>query len=162
VHCQAESPGALAVPSHGRPFSRIVRTTPIPFAAQRYCFASVHWLPFRLVIRQLEDEPPALSTRGPSRAIAYQPPAAPLQDRRTPDSACPVLHPAARRKLLDTVPVPADRDAYRAARVASDLIGPTAQVGEQTPVPAGVSLGCVVTDGAPREDAETARRSPTE
>src|SRR5882762_1834188 len=33
-----------------------------------------------------------------------------------------VLHPATRRKLLDTAPVPADRGAHRAARVAPHVI----------------------------------------
>src|SRR5262245_51760960 len=45
-----------------------------------------------------------------------------LQDRRTPDPACPVLHPPARRKLLDAASVPADSWAYRATGVAPDLI----------------------------------------
>jgi len=44
-----------------------------------------------------------------------------VQDRRTPHSVCPVLHPAARGKLLDGEPLSADSRAHRATRVASDL-----------------------------------------
>jgi len=40
----------------------------------------------------------------------------------TPHSACPALHPAAPRKLLDTPYVSADRRAHRAARLASDVM----------------------------------------
>jgi len=47
------------------------------------------------------------------------------------DPTCPVLHAAACRKLLDTTLVPADRYAHRAARVAPDVIGWTAQAGSR-------------------------------
>jgi hypothetical protein len=50
--------------------------------------------------------------------VPHESPAAAVQDGRTPHPACPVLHPATRRKLLDTAPVPADRGAHRAPHVA--------------------------------------------
>ena len=42
-----------------------------------------------------------------------------VQDRRAPDPARPVLHPAVGREPLDTAPVSEDRGAHRATRVAS-------------------------------------------
>jgi hypothetical protein len=62
--------------------------------------------------------------------VPHEPPAAAVQDGRTPHPACPVLHPATRRTLLDTAPVPADRGAYGAARMAPDVIGRTAPLGD--------------------------------
>src|SRR5262245_8117749 len=62
-----------------------------------------------------------LAARHPE-LVADESPTAAVQNRRAAHPACPVLHPAARRKLLDTAPVPADRGPYRAARVAPDLI----------------------------------------
>jgi DDE family transposase len=53
--------------------------------------------------------------------VTDKPPATALQDRRTPDSACQVLHPAARRELLDAAPVRAD------SRTAWGWAGPAAR-----------------------------------
>ena len=49
------------------------------------------------------------------------------------------LHRATHRKLLDRVPIPADRGAHRAARVAPDVIEQTAPVGGE-PGDAGGSV----------------------
>jgi Transposase DDE domain group 1 len=66
------------------------------------------------------------ASAGPARRhpelVSHEPPATSLQDRRTAHPACPVLHPAARRKLLDEKPLSADSRAHRAARVAPDVI----------------------------------------
>ena len=51
--------------------------------------------------------------------------AATVQDRRAPDPACAVLHPAVCRELLDRAALSADSRAHRATFVASDLIGNT-------------------------------------
>jgi hypothetical protein len=51
-----------------------------------------------------------------------EPLAATLQDRRPPDQACPLFHPAARREPLDFTPLRADSFAHHATRVAPDLI----------------------------------------
>jgi hypothetical protein len=48
-------------------------------------------------------------------------------------------YPAARRKLLDTAPIPADRRAHQATRVASDVIERMAPVGSK-PGDAGGSV----------------------
>src|SRR5437899_3476166 len=61
--------------------------------------------------------------------VADEPPVAALQDRRAADPACPVLHPATRRKQLDIDALSANALAHRATRVASDVIGRTAQTG---------------------------------
>src|SRR5262245_16432169 len=76
-----------------------------------------------------QSAPKALTSRAARHPelIADESATAAAQDGRAAHPTCPVLHPAARRKLLDTVPVPADRDAYRAARVASDVIWSTVQ-----------------------------------
>src|SRR5437867_8193206 len=78
-------------------------------------------------ILTLESAPSAGPAVGHPELVADEPPAAALQDRRTPHPACPVLHPTACRKLLDTVSVPADRRTHLAARVASDVIERMAQ-----------------------------------
>ena len=62
-----------------------------------------------------------------------------VQDGRAADPTCPVLHAAACRKLLDTTLVPADRCAHRAARVAPDVIGWTAQAGSRVGSGGGVA-----------------------
>src|SRR5713101_5837654 len=66
-------------------------------------------------------------------------PAAAVQDGRTPHPACPVLHPATRRKLLDIHALSANPRAHRAARVAPDVIERTAPVGSK-PGDAGGSV----------------------
>jgi hypothetical protein len=63
--------------------------------------------------------------------VPHEPPAAAVQDGWTSHPARPVLHPATRRKLLDTAPVPADRGAHRAPRVAPDVIERTAPIGSK-------------------------------
>src|SRR5439155_13441397 len=55
---------------------------------------------------------------------------------------CPVLHPTTRRKLLDGEPLSADSPAHRAARVAPDVIGRTAQAGSRIGAGGGVSEVC--------------------
>ncbi len=62
--------------------------------------------------------------------VADEPSATAVQDGWPADPTCPVLHSAACRKLLDWASLPADRCAHRATRVASDVIGRTAQAGE--------------------------------
>src|SRR5712691_7494698 len=59
---------------------------------------------------------------GHPELVANEPPATGLQDRRTPHPACPVLHPAACRKLLDGTPLSADSRAHRAVRMAPHVI----------------------------------------
>src|SRR5438128_1898232 len=54
--------------------------------------------------------------------VPHEPPAAAVQNGRTPHPACPVLHPATCRKLLDGEPLSSDSSAHRAARMASDVI----------------------------------------
>src|SRR5262249_55598111 len=74
---------------------------------------------------RLQPWQPATSARPARRhseLVPHQSSAVAVQDRRTPHSACPALHPAARRKLLDTPYVSADRRAHRAARLASDVM----------------------------------------
>ncbi len=57
-------------------------------------------------------------------------PAAAVQDGRTPHQACPVLHLATTRKLLDGDPLSSDSPAHRATRVAPHVIGsPTSGAG---------------------------------
>ena len=51
--------------------------------------------------------------------------AAVVQDRRATDPACPVLHAAARRELLDRAIVSPDPRAHRATGMVSDMIGQT-------------------------------------
>src|SRR5215467_10810504 len=67
----------------------------------------------------------ARSTRRDPGLVADEPPAAAAQDRREADPARPLLHLAARGKLLDGVSLSADARAHGAARVASDMIGRT-------------------------------------
>ena len=76
---------------------------------------------------------------GHPELVADEPPAAAVQDRRAADPACPVLHPAACRKLLDSGALSADSCAHRAARVASDVIGWTAQAGSRVGAGGGVA-----------------------
>jgi len=71
--------------------------------------------------------------------------------RRAPDPACPILHPAARRKLLDTASVSANRRRHRAAGVAPDLIGRTAWGGDKRATRGG---GVSETDGRRRQILE--------
>ena len=84
----------------------------------------------------------ARPARRHSELVPHESPAAAVQDRRAPHSACPVLHPAARRKLLDTASVSADRRAHRATHVAPDVIGRTAQAGSRIGAGGGVSEMC--------------------
>ena len=65
--------------------------------------------------------PTGLAGRHPE-LVPHEPPAAAVQDGRTPHPACPVLHPATCRKLLDGEPLSSDSSAHRAARMASDVI----------------------------------------
>jgi len=65
--------------------------------------------------------PAGLAGRHPE-LVPHEPPAAAVQDGRTPHPACPVLHPATCRKLLDGEPLSSDSSAHRAARMASDVI----------------------------------------
>src|SRR5207248_1697696 len=57
-----------------------------------------------------------------ARASSSESPAAALQDRRAPHSACPVLHPAAGRKSLDEDPLSADSGVHRATRMGPHVI----------------------------------------
>src|SRR5712691_8907844 len=58
------------------------------------------------------------------------PDTAAVQDGRTPHPACPVLHPATRRKLLDSNSLSSDAPAHRATRVAPHVIeSPTSDAG---------------------------------
>ncbi len=93
--------------------------------------------------------------------VADEPATAPVQDRRAPHTARPVLRPPAGRKLLDTAPVPADRRTHRAARVAPDVIERTAPVGSK-PGDGGGSISeagrqrnargtCAINGAGPRE-----------
>src|SRR5262249_1984769 len=56
--------------------------------------------------------------------------AAPAQDRGTADAARPVLHLAARGKLLDRSPLSSDPRSHRGAGVASDVIGAEKRMGQ--------------------------------
>src|SRR5439155_19633597 len=69
--------------------------------------------------RRFIDVRPAL---GPHALVSDEPPAAAVQDRRAAHPACAVLHPPACRKPLDAAPVRTDPRAYRATRMAPDLI----------------------------------------
>ena len=71
-----------------------------------------------------------LADRHP-KLVPHEPPTAAVQHGRTPHPACAVLHPATRRKLLDTAPVLADRGTHRAACVAPDVIERTAHGGSE-------------------------------
>jgi hypothetical protein len=102
-------------------------------------------LPYRqiciFILRGKRIGPESCNTRkkcGSRRLLAG--PEGFIQDRRTPHPACPVLHPAAGRKLLDTAAVSADRLAHRAARVAPDMIESAGSCGEQPCPRGGVSL----------------------
>src|SRR3989442_7589104 len=66
-------------------------------------------------------------------------PAAAVQDRWPPYSARPVLHLPARRKPLDIDALSPNPRAHRATRVASDVIGQTAQTGRRMGAGGGVS-----------------------
>src|SRR5438876_8960326 len=73
--------------------------------------------------------PTGLAGRHP-KLVPHEPPAAAVQDGRTPHPACSVLHPAIRRKLLDGEPLSSDSPAHRATRVAPHVIGsPTSGAG---------------------------------
>src|SRR4030095_14487584 len=63
----------------------------------------------------------------PPELVSDQPPAAALQDRRAADPHCAVLRGPARRESLAGEPLPADSRAYRATRVAPDVIPNTGQ-----------------------------------
>src|SRR3989442_10505947 len=56
--------------------------------------------------------PAGLAGRHPE-PVPHEPPAAAVQDGRTPHPACPVLHPATCRKLLDGEPLSSDSSAHR-------------------------------------------------
>src|SRR3970282_289295 len=95
--------------------------------------------------------------------VTDEPPAWAIQDRRAPHPACPVLHPAAGRKLFDAEPLWADSRAHRATRVASDLIEKTVRRGSETrssSISAGVSLSWVVKSGTLRSTRAQEGRYP--
>ena len=66
------------------------------------------------------------------------------EDRRAADPARPILHAAARGKLLDRASLSSDPCAHRGAGVASDMIGPTVSQRVESP-PAEVSPWTVFT-----------------
>jgi len=84
--------------------------------------------------------------------VPDEPPATALQDRRSPDPACPVLQAPTRRELLDAAPLWADPRTHRAARVAPDVIEMTARVAFDETV-AEVN-GAIVTTQEKRSEAE--------
>jgi len=63
--------------------------------------------------------------------VADEPPATPVQDRRTPHSTCAVLRASTGRKSLDRESLSADPPAHRGAEVPPDLIERTAPIWEQ-------------------------------
>src|SRR5437870_6554756 len=63
---------------------------------------------------------PGWSCRSPSRAGPSRASSNGCSGR--PHPACPVLHPATCRKLLDGEPLSSDSSGHRAARMASDVI----------------------------------------
>src|SRR6266540_539186 len=81
----------------------------------------------RLQPRQ-SPAPAGVAHRHPG-LVSHEPPAATLRDGWAADPARAVFHAAARRKLLDRGALSADSPAHRAARVAPDVIGRTAQAG---------------------------------
>jgi len=72
--------------------------------------------------------------------VANEPPATGLQDLRTPHPACPVLHPAACRKLLDGTPLSADSRAHRAVRMAPHVIEKAGHGGREKRSALGASI----------------------
>jgi len=127
----------------------------INVVARRYSLQVGPWRPVA--------HPSPASARSPpydSGLVADEPPTAGRQDRRAPDPACPVLHPAVRREPLDRDFVQADRGAHRGAGVSPDLIERSAPGGRSQAARAGVSLRWPVNGGEPAERANWCR-SPT-
>jgi len=83
--------------------------------------------------------PAGVAGRDPE-LVADESPTAVAQNRRAADPARPVLHAAARRKLLDRSALSADSPAHRAAGVAPDVIR-REQPRVARRATAGVSLG---------------------
>src|SRR5438034_1519918 len=95
---------------------------------------------------------PACSAHIHPELVPHESPAATVQDRRAPHSACAVLHPPAGRKPLDGESLAADSRAHRAAGVAPDLIGRTAWEGVTSgAAQAGVSLRPMGAEDRPSE-----------
>ncbi len=94
----------------------------------------------------------ARSAPRPPELVPDEPAAAARQDGRPLHPACAVLHPATRRKLLDTASVWADRRAHRATRAAPHIIARTVRAGSRL----GAGRGVATEGGQFSEEARSA------